>query len=184
MKNSINTDDLVGAVGLKSNIKAESFKTSVTIGQTLQLDLDGMSEAPDKEWIKEHMSLSDVYLIFESSEGNYMIQGLRKRNFEDIITTLAGVKAEDPRHFKNFVRREGSVLRMSSKGDKPRPQLIDVVVKEHTFWNDGQLQYSEPHLRFYSKVYPEMDIWSLMPVCELVGNTIETEKYLTKEVKE
>ena len=183
MNKTINTDDLVGAVGIKSNILAETFKTTTTIGHTLQLDLDGLSEAPDREWIEENLKLSDVYLVFQTSENNYAIHGLRNRDFDSLIRTLAGIKKEDPRHFKNFVRRNGSVLRMSRKGGKPRPQLIDVIRVEPKSFTEVP-EYSRPHIDFYCKVYPEWDIYGVMPTVKAVGDKIKTEKYLTKEVKE
>lgn len=160
-------------------ITSEVAIDSVLQGHLLMLDLDDTKLSRVRQ-IVDHLP-DGLYVILRSSENSYNVVSLNYMSWTKVVEEKAQVYEDDSRHLKIGIQRDSWVTRVSEKGEKSMPELVEVFeVGRFTTEN-----YSRAHVEFFSELYSERDFYSMLPAVENVNPTSLTRiKYPTRSERQ
>lgn len=122
-----------------------------------------------------------VFMIMESSQGNYHLYAPIARPKELVYTVLSFSEPEHQEHADIGYERGDWVLRISEKGINssnplsPKPELVDYRIEPK-----AGVQYSLPHIKFMRNFIPKEDLWKLTEI-ETLHDTVSSENLMISQ---
>lgn len=168
--------DYNGANGVSSKFKPSKDIITPHDIHVIQLDIDELDAKPRESGIFEALP-DGFYLVFKTRENAYNITSLTIYDRQQMFKAMANVGVEDADHFKISYNRGHSILRLSGKGDRTRPELVDTVMNCRP---EELPPLSMPHAELYAKLYHRDGLRSLYPAGNYIDGSINLEQYVTR----
>lgn len=170
----------VDVAGIRSDVTRRAFPMNETVGHVLFLDCEDTNYKALKSWCEANL---EVYFIFKSSEDNYHVINPVVRSAVEINEIKKACPYDDSNHRTIGYDKRAWVLRVTEKGDKPAPELVDSRFGVSEFGFDRPI--SEPHVNYIIEEFGTYDYLKTVEKYDMVvGYSLKMVKYGTYEKHE
>lgn len=165
--------------GFQSHVlkHAEISDEPVLLGHACFFDFeDSNYHDAVREITKKHNTRA--IFVFESSDGNYHAVSPRIMSLQEINDLKSNLEHDDDAHREIGYKKGCWTLRLSEKGNKPKPKFVKAYLDLHDY--DKEYAYSRPHMEILKQSYDNKAIDMCFKLIEKSENFVGAETRLVQ----
>ena len=160
----------------ESNLNDELNDDQFNLGHIPMFDFEDVTIDQVHDVIDEYL---DFAFIFRSSENSYHVYSTEIISLQELVELKDQIELDDDDHNVIGLEKGCMALRLTDKGDKPRPSFVEF----YQSWdcNLKEVTHSYPHLTALADLHEIDKAYTMLDNCKTVGDKTRVVVYETYE---